>query len=374
MMKKFKRIVLTLSVLVLIGILAGCALAPKISKPTVNQTHYALGLRPMPKAFLNWWFGQIPKFNLDGTSDVKNKKPVGLIGPTDDIRSTQHVLNQPVSSNLPTDFNLKDYGLVTPVKYQGYNGTCWAFSTVGSLESAMLVQLGPSGIQSRYPFIANSNSPDLSEQFVAYNDADWDISCGGDEPQSISYQETNKDDGGNQFFSFYDLVRRGVPLESDFPYKETSQPWIVWDAQTGTWSHHLIKPYFTIVIESASQFSDYTTYINTVKSAIEEYGALSVSITVYSDFFENSGFYPGPSSTAIFKGYHAILLVGWDDDWTYNGQDYGPVWILKNSWGTGWGDQGYWRQPMVTPSEFNSGKILDWKIAGDYMWVPYFNK
>jgi len=293
------------------------------------------------------------------------------------------VLNQPVSSNLPTDFNLKDYGLVTPVKNQYSNGTCWAFSTVGSIESAMLVQLGSSGIQSRYPFIANPDSPDLSEQFVAYNDEDWEVTPGynpDEYPQyKLSWQETNRDDGGYQFFSFYDLVRRGVPLEGDFPYITSKQPWIIWNAQTGTWPQHLIKPSFTIVIESASQFSkfsNYTTYINTVKSAIEGYGALSVTIAVYSDFDAraNSGFYPGPSSTATFKGSHAILLVGWDDDWTYNGQDYGPVWILKNSWGTNWGDQGYWRQPMVTPSEFNSGKILDWKIASRYMWVPYFNK
>ena len=384
MMKKFKGIALILSVLTLAMILVGCALVPKTSKPVADQTHYALGLRPMPKAFLNWWFEKVPKFNQNATA--KDKKPVGLVGVNSDIKlkSTQHKLTSPVLSNLPADFDLRNYGDVTPVRNQGVNGTCWAFSTVGSLESAMLVQLGPSGIQSKYPFISNPNSPDLSEQFVAYNNADWHISWGGNEPQSISYQETNKDNGGFQFFSFYDLVRRGVPLESDFPYITSPQPWIVWDAQSGTWPQNLVKPSYTIVIPYAKWFYQkgysYKDYINTIKSAIVGFGALSVSIEIYYDFWARSNnepagwVYPRPSPNATPVGVHAVLLVGWDDDWTYNRHDYGPVWILKNSWGTSWGDQGYWRQPMVTSSEFNSHSIPYWKIENNYMWVPYFNK
>ena len=385
MMKKFKRIALILSVLALAITLVGCALVPKISKPVVDQTHYALGIRPMPKVFLNWWFEKVPNFNSN-TMTVKNKNSsVLMIGTNADIRSTQHILTSPVVSNLPSDFDLRNYGDVTPVKNQWYNGTCWAFSTVGSLESAMLVQLGPSGIQSKYPFISNPNSPDLSEQFVAYNNADWNISWGGDEPQSISYQETNKDNGGNPFFSFYDLVRRGVPLESDFPYKYYTTypehyPWIIWNAKTVTWPQHLVKPSYTVAIPSADQFTNYTNYVNTIKSALKKYGALSVTMMVYSDFGVPKGqptqgwVYSGPSSNAKLRGGHAVLLVGWNNDWTYNGVDYGPVWILKNSWGTSWGDQGYWRQPMVTSSEFNSHSIPNWKVENNYMWVPYFNK
>ena len=387
MMRKFKRIALAISVLALVLSLVGCTLMPK-TKPVVSQTHYALGLRPMPKAFLNWWFEKVPNFNSNATT-VKNENPsVLMIGTDTDIRSTQHVLTSPVVSNFPLNFDLRDVNgisYVTPVKNQWYNGTCWAFSTVGSLESAMLVQLGTSGIRSKYPFISDPNVPDLSEQFVAYNNADWQISWGGDEPQSISYQETNKDNGGFLFFSFYDLVRRGAPLESDFPYKYYTTypkyyPWIVWDAQNDTWPQQLVKPSYTIAIPSADQFTNYTNYINTIKSALMDFGALSVIVEVYSDFAVPNGqpiqgwVYPGPSSNAKLRGGHAVLLVGWDNDWTYNGVDYGPVWILKNSWSTSWGDQGYWRQPMMTPSEFNSRLIPNWKMENNYMWVPYFKK
>ena len=377
MMRKFKRIALILSVLTLAVILVGCSLTPRTST-VVNRTLPSLGLRPMPKAFLNWWFEKVPEFNANAIA--KEKKPVSLIGINSDIIATQYKLTSPVVSNLPNDFDLRNYGDVTPVKNQGPNGTCWAFSTVGSLESAMLVQLGPSGIRSKYPFISNPNSPDLSEQFVAYNDADWKI-----KPHSISYQETNKDVGGHQFFSFYDLVRRGVPLESDFPYKgDKYYPWIKWDPTNDTWPQRLIKPSYTIAIPSADQFTDYTSYINTIKSAIVRFGALSVSMEVYSNFGVQNGqptqgwVYSGPTSTSIDKGGHAVLLVGWNNDWTYNGHDYGPVWILKNSWGASWwgswGDHGYWRQPMLTSNEFNFEKIPKWKIERNYMWVPYLGK
>ncbi len=384
-MNKGVKIILILILLTFVFVLSGCALTPKKSSSTA-QALPAMGLKAIPKTFLNWWFEKVQKTNQ--STNVKVKRPVGLIGTKNDIFSTQQVLTSPLFSNLPSNFDLRNVNgvsYVTPVKNQWYNGTCWAFSTVGSLESAMLVQLGPSEIQNRYPFISNPNVPDLSEQFVAYNNYDWHISWSGEEPQSISYQETNADNGGNQFFSFYDIVRRGVPLESDFPYKyyttyPESYPWIVWNPTNTDWTQHLVKPSYTIVIPSATNFSNYTDYINTIKGALEKYGALSVSIEVYSNFNVQNGqssqgwVYSGPTSDSIDRGGHAVLLIGWNDDWTYNGVDYGPVWILKNSWGTEWGDQGYWRQPMLTSDEFNSNSIPKWKIENNYMWVPCFEK
>ncbi len=353
--------------------LAGCMLTSK-TEVIINQTHHPLGLKPLPRSFLNWWFSQVPKFNAKADK-VDNKKPLTLIGKNADIINTQRLLTSPVVATIPSNFDLRDYGDITPVKNQSSNGTCWAFSTVGSLESALLVQLGPTGIESKYPFIFNSSSPDLSEQFVAYNDTDWQLLANN----RIAWQESNKDIGGYQFFSFYNLIRRGVPLESDFPYITSSQPWIKWNPQDNVWTNHLIKPAMTLVIPSFDQFRNYASYINTIKSALEKYGALSVDIEVHSGFGVPQGqpsqgwTYVGPKEVSN-KVNHAVLLIGWDSDWKYNGVDYGPVWILKNSWGTGWGDQGYWRQPMITQSQFDNHSVYDWQVENSYMWVPYFNK
>ena len=374
MMKKIGRIILIASFLVILIALEGCTFVTPIKKPVTTEIKHSMGLKPLPRDFLKWWFNQVPTFNSK-VSMLSEREPTNLIEKDADIMNTQQCLISPVASDLPSNFDLRDVNgtsKVTPVKNQGANGTCWAFSTIGSLESALLVQLGPSEIESRYPFISDPNSPDLSEQFLSYHDVDWEIM----HSYQLAYQESNRDDGGSQFFSFYEMVRRGIPLEKDFPYLTSSQSWIEWNPQDTVWTNHLIKPTKTLVIPDATQFSTYTSYINTIKSAIKKYGALSVSFAVYNNFFSiptSSGcVYSGPTPTSHIVGYHAVLLVGWNDDWTYNGIDYGPVWIVKNSWSSSWGDQGYWRQPMLTEQEFNSGSIPAWKFENNSMWVPYF--
>ncbi len=363
-------------------------LKPNNGDENTSQNRPYLGNIFMPQSFLEQWFNGVQTFNSSSQAVLPQ-----LIAAENEIASTQQTLVSPVLSSLPSDYNsslltFSEGGNIPDVGDQGYNNTCWAFATVESLESAMVVQLGNSNIQSKYPFISNPSSPTLSTQFVSYNDANWNIT----NYNSLSYQETNEDEGGNLFFSFYDLVRRGDPLATDFPYygyylnsqgNEVGYPYILWDPSNDSWPQHLVKPVSTLVI-NPWQFSNYTTFIDTIKSAILKYGGLAVQLDVYSDFDTfnlnepggpNGWVYPGPSSTASLEGGHAVLLVGWDDNWTYNGVDYGPVWILENSWGTSWGDKGFWRQPMITQTQFeNISSIPNWQIEGYSMYVPYFGE
>lgn len=380
-MKKSMLIIIAVSIMIFI--LSGCMLSTNYQQKSINSVH-GLGLKTLPSAFLNWWFSTKVKTFNPSTGSYSHK-PLKLIASYDSIASTQKLLIQPFYSNIPYSYDLRDYSGTPPVQDQGDNDTCWAFATVESLESAMLVQLGILQISQDYPFISNPLSPDLSEQFVAYNDEDANVTVtqtNGTNEYVLTYQETNNDEGGYLFFSFYDLTRRGVPLASDFPYISSSQPWIEWDAQDGQWPQHLVTSDYSLVIPNAYWFYksgySYTDYINTIKSAIMEYGAVAVTFSAYNDFMgdnnEPSGWvYPGPSSNAINKGGHAVILIGWDDDWTYNGTDYGPVWILQNSWGTGWGHNGYWRQPMITQSQYDNlsnTSIPSWQIEQGSMYLP----
>jgi len=382
-----KKAILLISIIILAFLLSSCMLRTNNTSQNTSQIRPALGNISMPKSFLEQWFDGVQIFNPSG----QGKVILQLIASSNGINLTQQSLTQPVLSSLPTDYNsqlltFSNGGNIPDVSDQWYNNTCWAFATVESLESAMVAQLGDVAIQSKYPFISDPSSPTLSTQFVSYNDANWNITT----YNSLSYQETNEDEGGNFFFSFYDLVRRGVPLATDFPYygyylnsqdDKVAYPYILWDPSNDSWPQHLVKPNSTLVI-NPWQFSNYTTFINTIKSAIIEYGGLAVQLDVYSNFDTfnlnepagpNGWVYPGPSSTAYFVGGHAVLLVGWDDNWTYDGVDYGPVWILENSWGTSWGDNGFWRQPMITASQFsNIPSIPIWQIEGNSMYVPYF--
>jgi len=86
--------------------------------------------------------------------------------------------------------------------------------------------------------------------------------------------------------------------------------------------------------------------INDIKTALATYGPLTTTFTVYSDFFSyRSGVYTYTSGT--YQGGHAVLIVGYDDP--------GQYFIVKNSWGTGWGEAGFFR---IAYSEVSGGSRL----------------
>ncbi len=374
MMKlKLKVGVLTILLILLSLIyLTSCESCETPDRTEIREYH--LGLRRLPEDFLNWWFSKVQTFEeyeMKKNSDII--EPEGWVMNFSDISNSQIRLTSPQVAYLPSRYDLRDYGLVTPVKNQGSNNTCWSFATIGSLESALLTQLGPSGITSRFPFLDPYNL-DLSEQFVGFYNIEWSIySNDYYNGYVLDIHETNLDTGGNPIFSTFNLIRRGVPKESDFPYIISSQGGrIRWNPSGNDWVNHLVKSDKTLVIRK-EDFVDYDTFINTIKSAIMSFGALACSIEVYEDYYYYSGgvYIPSPGSRDL--GGHAVLLIGWDDNY-YNPNDgqYYKVWILKNSWGTSWGDNGYWVQPMVDETEFYSGKIPDWKIEYDPLYVPYF--
>lgn len=352
-MKKIKVIFICLVILLS---LAACQKTPN---EVISKNNFSMGHNELPNDFLEWWFDQVPKIE-DFESQLVMKR--------EDIVNSQYKVNTPIIDEylIPEDF----LSLHTQVKSQGQNGTCWAFATVGSLESALRTQLGETEISNKYPFVDTAdpyNSIDLSEQYGSYYNIDWDLKKEADY-WHMEYQETNEDRGGNAFYSTYNIYRRGVPLESDVPYLTEDYDWIRFNTTDVNWKSHLIKCEGTVVINSGYSFSDYSNYVNTIKSVLMEYGALAVSIKVYEGFYsyEKGVYFPSGER----KGGHAILLVGWWDKYYDENTDYyGPVWILKNSWGTDWGLDGYWLQPFSSEYEFNNN-IPDWKIENKPMYVP----
>jgi len=205
--------------------------------------------------------------------------------------------------DLPEYFDWRDLGGVTPIKHQGGCGSCWAFSAVGPLECNILIK---DGIE-----------VDLSEQWlVSCTDAG---SCSGGWPSSAC----------NYFLSdgYYQdpCGDSGAVLEDDFPY-------VAWDAPCGCPYDH---PYY---IESWSYIGDGSSVpsVESMKQAIMDYGPISVIVCVTSEFSDYSGgIFSGPECSST---NHAVVLVGWDDNQGSDG-----VWFLRNSWGTGWGEDGYMR-------------------------------
>ncbi|XPS89403.1 peptidase C1A [Desulfosarcina variabilis str. Montpellier] len=199
-------------------------------------------------------------------------------------------------TTLPSAFNWCDNNGCTPVKNQGNCGSCWAFATVGPLES--LIQINDGITQ------------DLSEQYlVSCNDEGW--GCDGGY-WAHDYLQSTKVDGETE---------AGAVLEDHFPY----------EAQDITCNPPHDKAYR---IDSWGYVCPgCTPTIAQLKQALYEHGPLSVTVCVNADFQNYSGgVFSGTSCSTL---NHGVVLVGWNDD--------DGCWIMRNSWGSSWGENGYMR-------------------------------
>jgi cathepsin L len=188
-------------------------------------------------------------------------------------------------------------GYVTAVKDQGQCGSCWSFSTTGSSESACAILQGKSTLLS------------LSEQDL--------VSC----------DKTNGGcNGGNYFSAFTYFQQNGAVAESTYPY--TSGNGVTGACITSKQSPVARK----LTGHTATTPGSETA----LQNAVGNIGPCSVAIDASHSSFQRytSGIYyePACSSTNLD---HAVLTVG------YNADSQGQYWIVKNSWGTSWGQKGY---------------------------------
>jgi cathepsin L len=198
--------------------------------------------------------------------------------------------------SAPATMDWRKQGAVTPIKNQQQCGSCWAFSTTGSVEGCH--------------FIATQKLVSLSEQNLM--DCSWsqgNEGCdGGLMTQAMQYIISNK----------------GVDTEASYPYTaESSQT-----CQYSTKSIGSTETTYTNVNQG-----DETDLMNKVAM-----GPTSVAIDASQSSFQfySSGVYYDPNcSTSQLD--HGVLAVGYDHD-SSSGMDY---WIVKNSWGTDWGMSGY---------------------------------
>lgn len=215
------------------------------------------------------------------------------------------------SVNLATSVNWVEKGGVTPVKDQGQCGSCWSFSTTGALEGAY--------------FVAHGDLKSFSEQQLVSCDnrknGGKDMGCnGGLMDNAFAWIEKND----------------GLCLESDYPYTSGTTK-SAGDCDT------------TCSIVSDS---DVTSFVDVKANSDDEMmNALNqqpVSIAIQADQKDfqlyKSGVFSGACGTQLD---HGVLVVGYG---TEDGSDY---YLVKNSWGTTWGYEGYIK--LGRGDEYNNG-------------------
>jgi len=201
-----------------------------------------------------------------------------------------------IKRDLPSRFDWRDSTTLPVVKNQGGCGSCWAFATVGPLECNIKIK--------------DNVTVDLSEQWlVSCNSNGWD--CGGGW-WAHDYHEWRSDPCGGT----------GTVSEADFPYTATN------GTCSCPYDHEYLIDNWAYVGSSGSVPS-----VDAMKQAIIDHGPISVALHANSALQGyNGGIFDGCYNGEI---NHGVTLVGWDDS-----QGAGGVWFMRNSWGTGWGEDG----------------------------------
>ncbi|KAA8536062.1 hypothetical protein F0562_028540 [Nyssa sinensis] len=211
------------------------------------------------------------------------------------------------TNDLPSDFDWRDHGAVTSVKNQGSCGSCWSFSTTGALEGAN--------------FLATGKLVSLSEQQLV----DCDHECDPDEPGSCD----SGCNGGLMNSAFeYSLKAGGLMREEDYPYTGTDRGTCKFDK--------------TKIAASVANFSVVSLDEDQIAANLVKNGPLAVAINaVFMQTYVGGVSCPYICSKRLD---HGVLLVG------YGSAGYAPIrmkekpyWIIKNSWGEHWGENGYYK-------------------------------
>ena len=229
-------------------------------------------------------------------------------------------------SALPSRFDLRDWGWFTPVKDQGIMGACWAFAFAEALETSLLRATGI-----RY---------DISENYI--------------QNLQIRYSEFGSlwnCEGGFLYLAVANALSWLSVGENDDVYDEVGKLSVFVDTANKI---RLQDVYF--IMPNAAD------YVADVKKAILNYGAVSITYADANDapYFNvnTSAHYTNESLPST----HAVAIMGWDDNFSKDNFLIAPpgngAWIVKNSWGSDWGDEGYfylsyYEKTFFTPDSLN---------------------
>jgi len=228
---------------------------------------------------------------------LRSKKYLPSQFPVETLQATQGSAN-------PDAVDWREKGAVSPVKNQGGCGSCWAFSATETLESHYQIASGKTLLLSPQTFVNCVKNPQQ---------------CGG----------TGGCEGATMELAFNLTVSTGIALESDIPYAGRDET---------------CKSYNAAVKCTGYVKNPVNSAIG-LESALATKGPISITVAAGSWQLYGGGVFHGCSKG--FLGHqdntldHGVQAVGYTKDY----------WIVRNSWGAGWGEKGFIRIQRATDNQ-----------------------
>ena len=248
---------------------------------------------------------------------------------------------------LPSSYDSRNYNYITSVKDQNPYGSCWAHAAMASVESYMIKHNIPVGTGSAAT--TNLNLSETQHCFFNYTSAyDAEGMLTGDKSTSTQSGSNNGlDCGGNGEMSSYTLQRwTGAASESVSALAYSKASTVASSGLSSTYAYNN-----NVCHVQNSEWIP-ATDIEGVKRAIMDYGAGNISYYAGSSYSTYTYTYQctidttSQDSSSHKWANHAITIVGWDD--TIAASRFSPnrpsspgAWLCKNSWGTGYFNNGY---------------------------------
>lgn len=228
-------------------------------------------------------------------------------------------------SLYPEKFDARTKGVITSVKNQHPFGICWAFGMASIMETSLLAR--------------NRGSYDLSEEHLAYFFANRENDPLNHTAGDRNYNTQGYHNGGNDTLaSIFLTTWSGMTTEKSVPLPTDSN-----HIMDNSVEIPASKAYETAAYLTDASFSDYSA--DRMKQLLYENDTVAVAIRMEDKYYNpDTAAYSWPEGGRI---NHVVTVVGWDD--TYKKENFKPecgvqsdgAWIVKNSWGAKWGEEGY---------------------------------
>ncbi len=211
---------------------------------------------------------------------------------------------QPVvvlDDDFPAVFDWRDQGVLTPAKQQGNLGSCGVFAGVALVEALIKME--------------TDQTVDLSEQHVINVSPYWNVN-------------------GMNSINVLDFIRdTGIVKEEVLPYVASET-----DARPSVPSQYFLSEVYEEQIEG----KPLSERRKIIKNAIYNYGPVATAMDFYNDLPRYTGGIYEVGQNAQLTSGHWIVIFGWSDDPEVKNGGY---WICKNSNGTSWGENGFFKLP-----------------------------